>query len=117
MPRRDLAAPGLTEALVASAARTTSDSSTATAGWGAADTLRVQLNVTAASGVAPTLDVLIQDTLDGTNWNTVASFTQATAATREVINVTAPFTDTLRVRWVVAGTSPSFTFAVDCYSE
>ncbi len=38
----------------------------------------MQLDVTAASGTLPTLDVVVQDTVDGTNWNTIATFTQAT---------------------------------------
>jgi hypothetical protein len=71
------------------------------------------LNVTAASGTAPTLNVLIEDTLDGLNYNTIGTFAQKAAAGREVINVTVPFSETLRVSWTVAGTNPSFTFSVD----
>lgn len=117
MPRRDLAAPGLKETLVSSAARTASGDSGTLDGWGAADSLRIQLDVTAVSGTSPTLDVVVEDTLDGTNWNTIGTFAQKTAAGREVVNITGLFSDTLRVRWTVAGTTPSFTFAVDCYSE
>jgi hypothetical protein len=117
MPRRDLAAPGLAENLVPSAARTASGDSGALTGWGAASSLRVQLDVTAFAGTSPTLDVVIEDTVDGTNWNTVGAFAQKTSAAREVINITGLFSETLRVRWTVGGTSPSFTFAVDCYSE
>jgi len=117
MPRKDIMAPGLTETLVASAARTASGDSGSLTGWGAARTLRAQLNVTAASGTSPTLDVVVEDTVDGTNWNTVATFAQKVATGREVVNYSGLFSDTLRVRWTVGGTSPSFTFAVDCYSE
>ena len=70
-------------------------------------TLRAQLDVTAASGSSLTLDVLIQDTLDGTNWDNVGTFTQKTATGREVLNVTTPFSDELRVVWTIAGTTPS----------
>ncbi len=77
------------------------------------DSVRAQLNVTGASGTSPTLNVLVEDTLDGTNYNTIASFSQKTAAGREVINITAPFSDNLRVSWAIAGTNPSFTFSVD----
>lgn len=104
---------GTREQPVASAARTTSSNSGPQAGYGPATSLRAQLNVTAASGTTPTLDVLIEDTLDDTTWNTIGTFTQVTAAARQVINITTPFSDTLRVRWTVAGTTPSFTFAVD----
>jgi hypothetical protein len=77
------------------------------------ESLRAQLNVTAASGTAPTLNVLIEDTLDGLNYNTIGTFAQKAAAGREVVNVTVPFSETLRVSWTIAGTNPSFTFAVD----
>jgi hypothetical protein len=77
------------------------------------ESLRAQLNVTGASGTAPTLNILIEDTLDGINYNTVGSFAQKTSPGREIINITAPFSETLRVSWTIAGTNPSFTFGVD----
>lgn len=117
MPRRDLASPGVLETLVASAARTASGDSGALPGWGHADTIRAQLEITAFSGTGPALDVVIEDTLDGTNWNTIGTFAQGTGTAREVINITSPFSETLRVRWTVAGTAPSFTFSVTAYSE
>lgn len=100
------------EPLVASAARTSSSTSAALAGYGGASTLRLQLNISAAGGVAPTLDVVVEDTLDGSNWNTIGTFSQKTAVSREVINVTTAFADRLRVRWTIGGTTPSFTFGV-----
>jgi hypothetical protein len=76
--------------------------------------IRGQLNVTAASGTTPTLNVLVEDTLDGgATYNTIGTFAQKTAAGREVINITVPFSETLRVSWTIAGTNPSFTFSVD----
>jgi hypothetical protein len=77
-----------------------------------ASSLRVQLNVTAASGTTPTLDVVLEDSLDGQNWNTVGTFAQKTGVAREVINVTTPFANRVRARATVAGTTPSFTYAV-----
>jgi hypothetical protein len=109
--------PGTTETLVASAARTSSGDSGVLTGWGVPSTARVQLNVTAASGTGPTLDVVIEDSLDGTNWNVVGTFAQKTAAGREVINLSTPFADRLRARWTVAGTASSFTFDLTAYSE
>lgn len=100
------------DTLVASAARTTSGESAVLSGFDDADTLRAQLNVTAASGTTPSLTVLIEDTLDGTNWNTVGSFSAKTAAGREVINASGPFANDIRVRWTITGTTPSFTFSV-----
>lgn len=117
MPRADIQSQGLLETLVSSAARTASGDSGPIKGWGSSSKIRVQLDVTAATGTSPTLDVLMEDTLDGTNWNTVGTLTQRTAPGREVINITAPFSETLRVRWAMGGTSPSFTFSVKTYSE
>lgn len=112
MPRTDIAWVGLTEEVVASAARTASGNSATLPGYGPAQTLRIQLNVTAASGTVPTLDVVVEDTLDGTNWNTLGSFAQKVATGSEVINITVPFADRLRVRWTIGGSIPSFSFAV-----
>lgn len=117
MPRTDVHSPGTTDTVVESAARTTSGNTGTLTGWGAAKTLRAQLDVTAVAGVSPSLSVLIEDTLDGTTYNTVATFTARTAAGREVVNVTTPFTDRLRVSWTITGTTPSATFSVTVYSE
>ncbi len=77
------------------------------------ESVRAQLNVTAASGTAPTLTVLVEDTLDGINYNTIGTFAQKTGVGRDVVNITVPFSETLRVSWTIAGTNPSFTFSVD----
>jgi len=100
------------ETPVASAARTSSNNSGPLLHFGLAKTIRAQLDVTAASGTTPTLDVVIEDTLDGTNWNTVGTFTQKTTTGRQVIDITGLFAGTLRVRWTIGGTTPSFTFSV-----
>lgn len=109
---------GLQETPVPSAARTTSGDSAALQGYGPASSIRAQLNVTAASGTSPTLNALIEDSVDGgATWNTIGTFAQRTAAGREVINITTPFGTQLRVRWTIAGTTPSFTFAVDWVAQ
>ncbi len=100
-----------------STARTASGDTGPQPGFGDERTLRAQLNVTAASGTSPTLDVVLEDTLDGTNWNVVGTFAQKVGPGREVVNVTIPFTDRLRARWTLGGTTPSFTFSVEVYSE
>jgi hypothetical protein len=106
-----------TVTLAPAAARASSGVGTAVAGNAPAQFLRVQLNITAASGTTPTLDVTLEDTIDGTNYNTCATFVQQTTTGRVVIDLTTPFTDNLRVRWVVGGTTPSFTFSVVAYYE
>ncbi len=80
-----------------------------------AESLRVQLDVTAALG---TLDVVIEDSLDdGANWNVMGAFAQKTAPGREVINITIPFTPRVRVRWTLGGVNPSFTFSVVAWMQ
>ncbi|CAB4217194.1 hypothetical protein UFOVP1502_15 [uncultured Caudovirales phage] len=103
--------------LLASGARTTTASATAIPGFAAAAKLVMQLDVTVASGTTPTLDVVVQDTVDGTNYNTIATFTQATGVTREVIRLTTAFTDSLRVSYTIGGVTPSFTFAVITWAD
>lgn len=117
MPRTDIAWGGITDTLVASAARTTSGNTNTLTGYGPTKILRAQLDVTAASGVGATLDVVIEDTLDGTNYNTIGTFAQRTAAGRQVIDITSPFSDQLRVRWTLGGTTPSFSFSVVALAE
>lgn len=117
MPRSDIASGGLRETLVASAARAASGNSGAIGGFGYAKTLRVQLDVTAVAGATPTLDVVVEDTIDGVNFNTIGTFAQRTAVGRQVIDVTSPFSDIARIRWTIGGGTPSFTFSVDSYSE
>ncbi|MFF1348506.1 hypothetical protein ACFVZJ_21425 [Streptomyces sp. NPDC058322] len=102
---------------LASAARTTSSNSGVLPGFGDWSRMRAQLTVSAVSGTTPTLDVVLEDSLDGTNWNVIGSFTQATAAAVQAIDITGLFTDRLRVRWTVGGTTPSFTFAVVLYGK
>jgi hypothetical protein len=110
---------GATVTIAPAAARAVSGVGTAVAGNGPASTMRVQLNVTAASGTTPTLDVVLEDSVDGSNFNAITggTFTQFTATGRQAIDITAPFTDNIRARWTVGGTTPSFTFSVVAYQE
>ena len=103
--------------LLASGARTTTASGTTVIGFAAAKQLILQLNVTAASGTLPSLSVAVQDTVDGTNYNTIATFATASGVTREVIRLTTPFADSLRVVYVIEGTTPSFTFNVITWAD
>lgn len=74
---------------------------------------RLALDVTAASGTLPTLDVTIEtaDSATATTWRTVATFARVTATTSPTLTA-ADFDRFVRVRYVVAGTTPSFTIAV-----
>ncbi len=117
MPRTDLPSLGSTDILVPSAARTASGDTGVLHNWGGPSTARVQLNVTAFTVAAGnTLDVVVEDTLDGENWNVRGAFAQRTGTGREVINLSTPFADRLRVRWTFGG-APAPTFSVVAYSE
>ena len=109
--------PASTVTLLASGARTATAAGTAVTGFAAAQQLVLQLQVTAASGTLPTLDVVIQDTVDGTNYQTIATFAQKTGVSREVIRLTSAFTDNLRVNYEIGGTTPSFTFNVITWAD
>ena len=98
--------------VVASGARTSNgDTGILSVRYNDFENLRCQLDVTAASGTTPTLDVVIEDTIDGSNWNTIGTFAQKTTTGREVINITIPFAGRVRVRWTIGGATPSFTFS------
>lgn len=75
------------------------------------ENLIAQLEVTSASGTNPTLDLTLEESIDGSNWYTLATFTQATAATAEIKKATAA-AQYLRANWTIGGTTPSFTFNV-----
>lgn len=112
------------ENLVPSAARTATGTGTAVKGFGPATKLRAALVVSAASGTTPTLDVVIEDTIDGTTYFTLIAFTQRVGVANEAKNFTEleaaagqVFTDQLRARWTIGGTGPSFTFAVDVFAQ
>lgn len=116
---------GTRESLIASQAVTGDGVLYDNTRWGDVSVARVQLNLTALTydaaavgAVAPTFTVVLEDTLDdGATWNTIGAFAARTAIGREVINITTPFSDRVRVRHTLTGTSPSATFAVDAYTE
>ena len=71
------------------------------------------LDVTAASGTSPTLDLVYEVSPDdGTTWFTHTAFTQATAATSERVVFTRPAGVWARLVYTIGGTTPSFTFSV-----
>lgn len=71
---------------------------------------RLKLDVTAASGTSPTLDVDVETSRDGSTWYTSGSFTQATAVGgEEKLFMLDRF---VRAKATIGGTTPSFTFSV-----
>ena len=68
----------------------------------------VFVDVTAASGTTPTLDVAIQTGPDNSIFVAHTSFTQITGVTTAAKNVTT-VAQYLRLKYTIAGSSPSFT--------
>jgi hypothetical protein len=106
--------------VVSSAARTASGTSSSAdvrdqleRGIGTSQ-LNVLVDVTAASGTGPTLDLEVEWSNDGTTWasaETADTFTQITAATTVSKRFTVKASH-YRIKWTVGGTAPSFTFSV-----
>ncbi len=71
------------------------------------------LDVGAATGTSPTLDVKLQDSDDNSSFSDIsgATFTQKTDTGSEELSVTG-FRRYVRAAATIGGTSPSFTFGV-----
>lgn len=76
---------------------------------------RFFLHVTEASGTSPTLNVAIKASTPG-GLKTMVSFAQKTAASEETVLVDG-CPEEVQVEWTIAGTTPSFTFDVQCVRE
>lgn len=75
--------------------------------------LSIFLDVTVVSGTVPTLDVEVQWSHDGTTFASAQaadSFTQITAATKVAKRFDVKGSH-YRLKWTIAGTTPSFTFS------
>jgi hypothetical protein len=97
---------------LASAARTATGVGTA---FKTEDVVNIEgtLVVSAHAGTTPTLDVRLETTVDGTNWDTVAAFPQQTGDTAGRGKAFAGLGRKCRWAWTIGGTTPSFTFKVD----
>lgn len=109
------------DTVVASGAQTTSGSQVFTSG-GSVTSIVIEVLVTAVSGTTPQLNLSLDDTFDGTNWNAVAAINgsaiTAAGTTVKRINLRdTPVTDTLRISWTISGTTPSFTFGVKVFMD
>jgi len=75
--------------------------------------LELELKVTAVSGTSSTLDVYIEGKFEATgDYKVLASQTGITATGTWFFTINPLVFRYIRVRWVVGGTSPSFTFTV-----
>lgn len=71
---------------------------------------RLKLDVTAASGTTPTLDITVQISRDGVTWYTSGTFAQKTGVSNEL---KAFLLDRfVRIAATLGGTTPNFTFSV-----
>jgi len=76
--------------------------------------LEIVIKVTSVSGTAPTLDVYIEGLFENTGDHKIlASQTGITATGAWFVTINPCAFRYIRVRWVVGGTNPSFTFRVD----
>jgi len=106
--------------LVDSAPRSASGNSGAITSLGGVSALKAELHVTEVSGVEPKLTVVVEETLDGTNWNQIGKFTERTRVGRQTISLGDPLAETIRLSWTITGTAPLFTFSVTsppCWSD
>jgi len=76
--------------------------------------MELELKVTSVSGTSPTLDVYVEGKFEATgDYKTLASQTGITSTGAWFFTLNPLIFRYIRVRWVVSGTSPSFTFRVD----
>lgn len=103
--------------VIAPTARTASGTSAAIPLGSRGDSVNLTVDVSAVSGTVPTLDLSIEWSHDGTAWapsEPADTFNQVTGTATRVrrFDIKAP---RYRLRWAIAGTSPSFTFGVREY--
>ena len=76
------------------------------------------LDVTAASGAGPTLNVDIEAYDDASGqWFVVGSFAQLTSVGRERLSLGVVPDNTLRANAAIGGTGPSFTFSCNMIAK
>lgn len=97
---------------LASAARGASGTGAA---FDAEDVVNIEatLAVTAHAGTAPTLDVVLETSVDGTNWDQVGAFPQQTGDVAGRGKAFAGLGRKCRWKWTIGGSAgQSFTFGV-----
>lgn len=79
------------------------------------------LDISAASGTTPTLDIVIEEYDEASNtYATIDTFPQQTATgnvRRTLVGNTTPFGSKLRATWTIGGTTPSFTFTLTAHDK
>lgn len=106
------------DTILASAARTATGNSANILTNGPIRGAVIEVVVSAASGTTPTLDVDLEDTMDGgLTWNKVddvnaSNLTTTGTTIKRLSTLTTPCTNKLRIKYTIGGTTPSFTFTV-----
>jgi len=79
--------------------------------------VEAQQNVTDASGTTPTLDTTVQYSFDGgATWHDTTAFAQTAIVSEETISP-AQIAPLYRLKYVVGGTSPVFTFTTALFAH
>lgn len=93
-------------------------------GFERASLLKYQVTCSSVTGTTPSFVFTLQDSLDGTVWNTLGTATAITAAGSQTITYAEvraasaqAFTGTLRTAWTVTGTTPSASCRALVYAE
>lgn len=73
--------------------------------------LRLQLRISAVSGASVMLTAKVETSPDGSTWEQIGSFAPTYKASFET-KIIAGCERYIRLTWVIAGTTPSFTFGV-----
>lgn len=73
--------------------------------------VRILYTVTVVSGTAPTLILAVQGKSSSGNYHTVHLFSTISIIGSNSVYIEA-LPNTYRIRWIIAGASPSFTFEV-----
>jgi len=97
--------------LLPAAARTTGGAGDGTSAAAEFREGNILLDITAASGTAPSLTVTVETSADGASWFTHTAFAAKTAVGKDVLKL-VNLGAFLRVSYAISGTAPSFTFSV-----
>lgn len=117
MPRGILRGKGSSGPMVevpVSGAKTTNGTGAPVPAWGGHHQMAVRLAITAKAGTAPSVQLIIEDSDDGTTWGTLDTFpVQTDPAIPTTVDRVMPRTSKnyVRTRWVIGGSAgQSITF-------
>ena len=105
------------------AAAQTTNGNSGTLGVDAYSELAVDINISAVSGTSPTLNLYIDRLGADGNWYTIWSSAQQTGMGQVSASIGAglatnqAFGNSARLRWVLGGTTPSFTFSASIIAK